>query len=142
MPEALKGGDDDKKARTMLKRLLILSSIAGIANCICGRYIAHNSGGTFTSDWALVLLMSHVSPFMGLSVMLHPLTMALDGFIIAGSDSGYLVGTYIASLVVLLGQLKFVCKDFLGVWHAILIFQMIRITQFGARVWKRTASRN
>jgi len=132
--------DDDKNARTLLKRLLLLSSIAGIINCIAGRYIANTSGRTFTTDSSLVSLMSHVSPFMGLALMLHPLTMALEGSIIAAGDAGYLVGTYAASLVVLLGQLKFVCKDFLGVWHGILIFQLIRITQFGVRVWKRTAS--
>eukprot|EP00581_Thalassiosira_minuscula_P016808 CAMPEP_0183732396 /NCGR_PEP_ID=MMETSP0737-20130205/38352_1 /TAXON_ID=385413 /ORGANISM="Thalassiosira miniscula, Strain CCMP1093" /LENGTH=651 /DNA_ID=CAMNT_0025965407 /DNA_START=76 /DNA_END=2028 /DNA_ORIENTATION=+ len=131
---------DDNNARTMLKRLLIISSISGIVNCISGRYIAHNSGGTFTTDSALVSLMARVSPFMGLALLLHPLTMALEGSIIAASDAGYLVGTYVASIAVLFGQLKFMCKDFLGVWHAILLFQMIRITQFGARVWKRTAS--
>ena len=160
--------DGANDARTLVKRLLLLSSTMGIVNCISGRYIAHNSGRAFTSDSTLVSLMSHVSPFMGLALLLHPLTMALEvsnrcsgiinlcrctppnlsaayillekGSIIAASDSNYLVGTYIASILVLLGWLKFVCQDFRGVWHGILMFQMLRITQFGARVWKRTAS--
>ena len=131
---------EDNNARTLLKRLLLLSSIAGIVNCILGRYIAHNSGGTFTTDTSLVSLMARVSPFMGLALLLHPLTMALEGSIIAASDAGYLVGTYVVSLIVLLAQLKFICRDFIGVWHSLLLFQSIRITQFGARVWKRTAS--
>ena len=138
--EASTNRDDDKNARTLLKRLLIIASISGTVNCVAGRWIANNSGGTFTTDSSLVSLMSHVSPFMGLALLLHPLTMALEGSIIAGRDAGYLVGTYVLSVLVLLGQLKFVTTDFLGVWHAILLFQGIRITQFGARVWKRTAS--
>lgn len=70
--------DGANDARTLVKRLLILSSTMGIVNCISGRYIAHNSGRAFTSDSTLVSLMSHVSPFMGLALLLHPLTMALE----------------------------------------------------------------
>ncbi|KAL9181056.1 hypothetical protein ACHAXT_009861 [Thalassiosira profunda] len=135
-----KNDGDDNNARTLLKRILLISTIAGVINCVAGRTIAHTSGGTFTTDASLVSLMSHVSPFMGLALLLHPLTMALEGSIIAANDAKYLVGTYGLSLIVLLSQLRFVCRDFLGVWHGILVFQMIRITQFGARVWKRTAS--
>ena len=153
-------------ARTLVKRLLLISSTMAIVNCICGRWIAVNAGSTFTSNADLVSLMSHVSPFMGLALLLHPLTMALEGSIIAASDSGYLVGTYVASILALLGWLKFICKDFLGVWvsqsicryhhhcfhqthpthhltfikHGILVFQALRISQFGLRVWRRTAS--
>ncbi|KAL7552558.1 hypothetical protein ACHAWF_015794 [Thalassiosira exigua] len=136
-----KNTDDDPNARKLLQRLMLISSIAGFLSLIMGQISSH-SGRTFTSDSSLVSLMSHVSPFMGLALLLHPLTMALEGAIIAASDATYLVGTYVVSLVVLLAQLKFVCKDFLGVWHSLLLFQMIRITQFGARVWKRTASSN
>jgi len=131
------GGND---ARTLVKRLLLISSTMGVVNSIAGRWIALNAGGTFTSNAALVSLMSHVSPFMGLALLLHPLTMALEGSIIAASDSGYLVGTYVASILALLGWLRFICKDFLGVWHGILVFQALRISQFGVRVWRRTAS--
>jgi len=133
-------GSNDGNTRTLLKRLLVLSSVSGIVNCFFGRCIAQYSGKAFTSNVALVSLMSHVSPFMGLGLLLHPLTMALEGSIIASGDSGYLVGTYVAVILVLLGQLKFICKDFLGVWHGILIFQALRILQFGFRVWQRTAS--
>ena len=128
-------------ARTLVKRLLLISSTMGIVNCLFGRYFAHTSGSTFTSDSALVSLMSHVSPFMGLALLLHPLTMALEGSIIAASDANYLVGTYVASIIALLSWLKFICKDFTGVWHGILVFQMLRISQFGYRVWRRTASK-
>jgi len=139
-PQRTTSSSDSNDARTLVKRLLLISSTMGIVNCISGRWIALNAGSTFTSNAALVSLMSHVSPFMGLALLLHPLTMALEGSIIAASDSGYLVGTYVASILALLGWLKFICKDFLGVWHGILVFQALRISQFGVRVWRRTAS--
>jgi len=129
-----------KNARTLLKRFLLISTISGFIICMLGTFIADSSGRAFTTDASLVSLMSKVSPFMGLAQLLHPLTMVLEGSIIAAGDVGFLVATYVASVIVLLGQLKFICKDFLGVWHAILLFQMIRIIQFGARVWRRTAS--
>ena len=99
--------DGDNNARTLLKRLFLLSSISGIVSCILGRFIAHNSGRTFITDSALVSLMSRVSPFMGLGLLLHLLTMALEGSIVAANDAGYLVGTYIALLAVLLMQMRF-----------------------------------
>ena len=132
----------DNPARTLLKRLTVISCLSGLANCILGRLIARYAGGIFTSDVNLIHLMAHISPFMGLALSLHPLTMALEGSIIAANDAMYLVGTYGLTLAVLLAQLKFACKDFLGVWHTLLLFQMLRISQFGIRVWKKTASKD
>jgi Na+-driven multidrug efflux pump len=132
---------DDRNARTLLERLLLISSIVGIFNCISGRFIALNSGRTFTNDAALVSLMSLVSPFMGLASLCHPIAMCLEGSIIAARDSRYLVGTYVASILLLLTQLKFICNDFLGVWRALLLFQFLRMAQFGSRVWKQTSTK-
>ena len=131
----------ENPARTLLKRLTVISCLSGLANCILGRLIARYAGGMFTSDANLIHLMAHISPFMGLALSLHPLTMALEGSIIAAKDAMYLVGTYGLTLAVLLAQLKFACKDFLGVWHTLLLFQLLRISQFGFRVWKKTASK-
>jgi Na+-driven multidrug efflux pump len=124
--------------RTLLKRLLLISSVVGTVNCFAGRIVALNSGQTFSNDAALVKLMSTVSPFMGLASLFHPFAMCLEGSIIAASDTKFLVGTYVVSLFVLLTQLKFICKDFLGVWRCLLVFQLLRMSQFGLRVWKQT----
>ena len=132
---------DDRNARTLLERLLLISSIVGIFNCISGRFIALNSGRTFTNDAALVSLVSLVSPFMGLASLCHPIAMCLEGSIIAARDSRFLVGTYVASILLLLTQLKFICNDFLGVWRALLLFQFLRMAQFGSRVWKQTSTK-
>jgi Na+-driven multidrug efflux pump len=144
--EAREGGDvipastsEIYNARTLVKRLLLISSVIGIANCVNGQFISKNAGRAFTNDASLASLMSQVSPLMGLSLVLHPLTMCLEGAIIAASDTGYLVGTYVVSILVLLGQLSFCCKDFMGVWYAMLMFQFIRLIQFGSRAWRLTA---
>ena len=131
--------NDGTNARTFLKRLLLFSVGAGILNSLAGRYIANSAGGTFTTDSSLVALMSRASPFMGLANFIHPITMTLEGSIIAGRDTGYLVGTYVFSLVLLLYHLKYVCMEFVAVYHALLLFQIVRIIQFGLRVWKRTS---
>lgn len=130
---------DSTNARTLTKRLLLFSCVAGIFNSLAGRYIANSAGGTFTTDSSLVALMSRASPWMGLANFIHPIAMTLEGSIIAGRDTGYLVGTYVFSLVLLLSHLKFVCSKFVAVYHALLLFQLVRITQFGFRVWKRTS---
>eukprot|EP00804_Cyclotella_cryptica_P013258 CCRYP_007024-RB/>CCRYP_007024-RB protein AED:0.14 eAED:0.14 QI:0/0/0/1/0/0/4/0/545 len=131
---------DGKKARTLLKRLLVLSASVGASNSVLSRFIASNFGVAVTTDSSLVSLMSEVSPFMGLALLIHPITMTLEGSIIAGRNLTYLVGTYMASFLILLAQLNLVCTQFIGVWHALLLFQMIRILQFGSLVWKQTSS--
>jgi Na+-driven multidrug efflux pump len=133
---------DEGNARTLLERLLLISFIVGIVNCFSGRFIALNSGRTFTNDAALVSLMSVVSPFMGLASLFHPIAMCLEGSIIAASDTRYLVGSYVTSILLLLVQLRFTCRDFLGVWRALLVFQFLRMAQFGTRVWKQTSTKS
>ena len=130
---------DSTNARTLLKRLLLFSVGAGTINSLTGRYIANSAGGTFTTDSSLVALMSRASPYMGLANFIHPITMTLEGSIIAGRDAGYLVGTYVFSLVLLLSHLRYVCSHFAAVYHALLLFQIVRIIQFGHRAWKRTS---
>jgi Na+-driven multidrug efflux pump len=132
---------DDRNARTLLERLLLISSIVGIINCISGRFIALNSGRFFTNDAALVSQMSLVSPFMGLASLFYPIAMCLEGAIIAARDSRYLVGTYVVSTMLLLTLLKFICKDFLGIWRALLLFQFLQIAQFGKRARKQTSTK-
>lgn len=132
---------DANNARTLLKRVLAMATTAGAVNSVVSWYIANNAGGAFTTDTSLVSLMSNVSPFMGLALFIHPITMALEGSIIAGRNLRKLLGTYVFSVLMLLTQLNFACNKFVGVWHAILLFQTIRIVQFGPLVWKRTAAK-
>eukprot|EP00956_Cyclotella_meneghiniana_P023593 scaffold46192_cov22-Cyclotella_meneghiniana.AAC.1 len=127
-------------ARYLLKRLILMSTIAGVVNSIFSKFIANNAGSAFTTDASLVSLMSEVSPFMGIALLIHPLTMAFEGSIVAGRNLKKLLGTYVFSVLLLLAQLKFACTEFVGVWHAIVLFQAVRILQFGPLVWKRTAS--
>ncbi|KAL7473599.1 hypothetical protein ACHAXS_014075 [Conticribra weissflogii] len=140
LPGESSSDGDDKNARTFLKRLLLLSFVVGCVNSNTARFIANNAGKAFTTDASLVSLMSHVSPLMGLALLIHPVTMTLEGSIIAGRDLKFLVGTYVASIFVLTGKLKFFCGDFAAVWKSLVLFQLVRIFQFGGRVWRRTAS--
>ncbi|KAL7508889.1 hypothetical protein ACHAXN_005970 [Cyclotella atomus] len=133
--------EEAQNARTLLKRVLLMSTTAGVVNSALSWFIANNAGKAFTTDTSLVALMSNVSPFMGLALLIHPITMTLEGSIIAGRNLKKLLFTYVFSVLLLLSQLKFVCTEFAGVWHAILLFQAIRIVQFGPLVWKRTAAK-
>ena len=79
---------------------------------------------------------------MGLALLIHPITMTFEGSIIAGRDMKFLLGAYVASISLLLGKLKFFCGDFAAVWHGLVLFQLVRIVQFGSIVWKKTGSSN
>ena len=147
MPGLLYKKNQDEKqglrslnARYLLRRLILMSVVAGVVNGIFSKLIANNAGSAFTTDASLVSLMSEVSPFMGIALFIHPLTLAFEGSIVAGRNLKKLLGTYVFSVLLLLAQLKFACTEFVGVWHAIVLFQAVRILQFGPLVWKRTSS--
>ena len=147
MPGLLYQKNQDEKqglrslnARYLLRRLILMSVVAGVVNGIFSKLIANNAGSAFTTDASLVSLMSEVSPFMGIALFIHPLTLAFEGSIVAGRNLKKLLGTYVFSVLLLLAQLKFACTEFVGVWHAIVLFQAVRILQFGPLVWKRTSS--
>ena len=59
IPETI-NDDNDNDARTLLKRLLLFSAVAGCVNSVTARFIANNAGRAFTTDSSLVSLMSHV----------------------------------------------------------------------------------
>ena len=157
LPKVMYGGPESKGAtdiskaanreerRTRVKatlgRMLLLGGTLAVLNSGLSRLILSNCGGWFTSDAGIFgMIGSKNSRFLSLSVLLHSFVMLFEGGIMASGPSGlmYLLKSYMATFVLLTGALKYGASDLGGVWKVWFGFQVVRLFQFGARVWKKT----
>jgi len=135
----ISGGERRERIKATLGRMIILSAVAAVMNGILSNWIATNCGGYFTSDDAVCKLMAGNSRYMALSIFLHPFIMLCEGVIMSSGQSGfgYLVKSYSATIVLLWSMLR-LPTSFDGVWLVWFGFQVVRLVQFGARVWSKT----
>ena len=131
---------DKFRAKILLKRILLLAFGMAALNSSLTKIILQQGGAFFTNDKTILSLLGstdRVLYMMG-AVFLHPLIMAFEGSILATRDLGFLVTSYGITMTILLSTLHFVTSTFTGVWKALFLFQFIRFSIFGSRVFKKT----
>jgi len=133
--------DDKRGLRILLLRLGILSTVMGVATAQVGVWILKYCGSYFTRDTSMMTIMSKHTGFFGLSLLLHPFIMLFEGAIIATRDLPYLCFSYLATIILLLSQLRFATSSFDGVWRALFVFQVLRATQCSTRFFLKTVRR-
>jgi Na+-driven multidrug efflux pump len=123
----------------LIKRLFYLSIIVGLSIFQCSSGILKNFGGYLTKDATIIRLMAEYAPHVGFAILLHPFIMLLEGVLLAKRDLIFLVGMYISSMAL---HFSFVfspiSSSFEGLWRAFFVFQAIRLTHFGARIWDKS----
>jgi len=131
---------DKYRAKQLLKRILFMASGMAFSNALLTKTLLQQCGSFFTNDPTILSLLA--SPgrvfYMMAAVFLHPIIMALEGSILATRDLGFLVSAYGATMAILLSLLHFATSSFTGVWRALFLFQVIRCTTFGWRVFNKT----
>eukprot|EP00566_Odontella_aurita_P007057 CAMPEP_0113530048 /NCGR_PEP_ID=MMETSP0015_2-20120614/2724_1 /TAXON_ID=2838 /ORGANISM="Odontella" /LENGTH=755 /DNA_ID=CAMNT_0000428729 /DNA_START=189 /DNA_END=2456 /DNA_ORIENTATION=+ /assembly_acc=CAM_ASM_000160 len=132
----------NRAVRTLLGRMLLLSTIISVLNSHIGQVIVKNCGAHIAGDPGVSSLLSSNACFFELSLLLHPAIMLFEGTIIAKRDLGYLASTYGVTLLGLVGLLKYGCGGFGDVWRALFLFQAMRLLQFGGRVGRKTMGRS
>jgi Na+-driven multidrug efflux pump len=136
VPQVLVGTNNAKEqVHKLLRRLTIMATGIGLWNTNVARFIIRNCGTYFTREPSILIALASHSTFLCLALLLHPFIMLFEGAIIATKDFGYLVGTYVCTMVLLFGLLRFSTPTFQGVWRAMFFFQLARLVQFAHRVW-------
>ena len=123
--------------RQLMKKLLVMGAVISVINSQVAQFLLTNKGSLFTPEIGITSIMSNMSKWMGFSLILHPFIMLFEGSIIAKRDLKYLVSNYAATMGIMLLQLRG-CIKFEGVWKSLFLFQVIRMSQFGWRVWRKT----
>ena len=135
VPQVLVGSQNNQQqVKKLLTRLSVMATAIGIMNTNVARFIIQNCGTYFTKEPSILSTMAGHSTYLCLALLLHPFIMLFEGAIIATKDLGYLVGTYVYTMILLMGLLAFSSTTFQGVWRALFIFQVIRLVQFAHRV--------
>lgn len=123
--------------RKILQRLLVVASVLAVSNSRLAVFILQNFGKYLASDHSIVRMMADHTHFFGLAVLVHPFIILLEGSVIAARDFRTLVQTYVVTLGLHFGILKFFCGSFPAVWRTFFLFQTIRLGNFGLQVWHK-----
>ena len=126
---------DNKTA--LFRRMLVLAGGIAVANGQTSVQILKHLGQFITTDTAIVNLMQQHTSYFGFAVLLHPFIMLLEGMVIASRDFQTLVTTYLLTLGLHFGILKFLSNSFPAIWRTFFVFQSIRLGLFSFQVWKR-----
>jgi len=126
-----------KDFRKILQRLLVIALGIGVLNSQLSIWILRNLGGYLTQDMRIITMMKDHAHWLGAALFLHPLILMCEGTVIAARDFGTLVTTYVATLGLHFGILKFFCGSFPAVWRCFFLFQSIRLVNFSWRVWRK-----
>ena len=131
------------RAFALLKRIILLSCVSAFGCAFLSRFIIMNCGSMFTNDATITHLLSLPQniTFMMCSIFIQPITMVFEGALIAARDLRFLVTAYGITMTALVSLLRYASPNFSGVWKSLLLFQVIRFTLFGSRVFRRYHNR-
>ncbi len=131
---------DKYRAKKLLKRILLLASGMAVSNAVLTKILLQQCGSFFTNDPTILSLLA--SPgrvfYMMSAIFFHPIIMALEGSILATRDLGFLVASYGVTMTIMLSLLQFATNSFTGVWRVLFLFQFVRVSIFGWRVFNKT----
>jgi Na+-driven multidrug efflux pump len=123
----------------LIQQLLGLSAVVGLFNFVCSNFILTRLGGFLTKEATIIKMMRRFAHYVSFSAMIHPFIMFLEGVVLAKRDLRFLVGLYLASLIVHFGFVfSPLCTSFQGLWRALVFFQGIRLVQFATRTWTKS----
>ena len=120
----------------MIRRLLTLGVWIGILNSQISTFIVRRCGHFVTNDIAITSLMKQHSNFMGLSLLVHPFIMLLEGIVLANRDYRTLIFTYATTMVMHFTILSNFSHSFPAVWRTFFLFQCTRLSLYSFRVFK------
>jgi Na+-driven multidrug efflux pump len=126
----------------VFRKLLWVALGLGIANSQISMVLLQRLGHFLTNDRTIIEYMRahHGSAglMMGLSILLHPFIMLLEGTVIACRDFTSLLVIYTMTLGLHFGFLQYWSGSFAAVWRTLFLFQCTRLGLYAWRVRKST----
>jgi putative MATE family efflux protein len=134
------GGGRAERAYEASERMIWLSVALGAAFAIVVAAGVELIPRAFTSDAATLEQARLLWPLFALTLPFSGAVFALDGILIGASDGPYLAASMAAAFVVCAGTLGVVMAadwGIQGVWGAIVLLVLVRLTLMGARFRRR-----
>lgn len=108
------------------KRLLQLGAAVGAVNCVLAGAVAARAGSLFTTSAEVINAMESILPVMCATLVLHNMSMASEGIMLASRELPYLLVTYLIGASLAIATLYLAVSmgwGLPGVWFAVLQFQ-------------------
>ncbi|KAK9906444.1 hypothetical protein WJX75_001914 [Coccomyxa subellipsoidea] len=128
-----------KAAQNLGKQLMTTGLIVGCFNSICAGLVVVFAPALFTNSAEVVTMMGSMLPFMCTALVIHTASMATEGMLLAGRDLHFLLWSYVANMLTVLGALAALHYGpwpltGLGLWWCLLQFQLFRLLVNGVRL--------
>jgi putative MATE family efflux protein len=140
---ALWSRGDRAATRKVIKSIVLVGTIIGLADGALASLIPTFFASAFTSSLEVQACMQTVVWFLGASLTLHANVVALEGVLFAAREASYLAMAYAASTLVFTSAMVVVRKfhaSLLTVWVALVLYQIVRLLQFGLKTQAISAS--
>lgn len=90
--------------------------------------------------------MARLAPIMGGTLLIHNMSMATEGMLLAGRDLGFLLRSYVLNAALVIAALRLIeatsGRNIMFVWVCIVQFQAVRLLQNGVRLVSRHSCLN
>jgi len=124
--------------RRLILRLARASVVWGIGNSLAALSLPLFAGPLFTRDLAVQAAVFRVAPLLGAGLLLHCATLMLEGVLLACQRGKWLAKVYWLNSAVFVSLLWIggrLWGSLAFVWVAMVIFQVVRLSEFSTRVW-------
>lgn len=115
------------------KRLLQLGAAVGAVNCVVAAVVATRAGSLFTTSAEVIAAMESIVPVACATLVLHNMSMASEGMMLASRELPYLLVTYAIGATLAVATLAMAVMlgwGLPGVWLAVLQFQARKRTLY------------
>jgi Na+-driven multidrug efflux pump len=120
----------------MLRRLLVVGAWVGVVNSQISTTLVKYFGQHLTKDFVITNLMKKYCSYMGLSLLVHPFIMLLEGIVLANRDFRSLIVTYAITMGMHFTILSNFSNSFPAVWRTFFLFQCTRLSLYAYRVFR------
>ena len=127
---------DAEKAKTIAKKLLLISLTVGVFISIIAFAVSAFASSAFTTDFYVQSLVRSVSVYMLVSQCVSAVVFVSEGILIGAGDTRYLLRAHLLNflaLAVVLGVVRHFSLGLQGIWFAVLSNQMFRLVQHANR---------
>jgi Na+-driven multidrug efflux pump len=120
----------------MMRRLLTVGVWIGILNSQISILLVKRFGQYLSKDLVITNLLQKYSNYMGLSLLVHPFIMLLEGIVLSNRDFRTLIVTYALTMGMHFTILSNFSNSFSAVWRTFFFFQCTRLSLYAYRVFK------
>eukprot|EP00547_Thalassionema_nitzschioides_P005694 CAMPEP_0194216668 /NCGR_PEP_ID=MMETSP0156-20130528/19466_1 /TAXON_ID=33649 /ORGANISM="Thalassionema nitzschioides, Strain L26-B" /LENGTH=450 /DNA_ID=CAMNT_0038945493 /DNA_START=613 /DNA_END=1965 /DNA_ORIENTATION=+ len=123
--------------RDLLRRIGIVGMCAGVFSKVTMGQLVEKYGSVGGVTPSITALLNTAQSWGGWALFIYPFLMMMEQSLVATHDLMYLIKSYLITMVIHFGCLRWITNSFADVWRTIFLFQVIRAVQFSIRMLQK-----